>query len=55
MEMEIFVKTPVIGNVVNKFNKRIEILQPNILIKFNAIFNIMQRTLIVRSGGDGRF
>ena len=54
-EMEVFVKIPVIGKVVNKFKKCNEILQPNILIDFKAIFNVMQRILIVRNCGDGQF
>ena len=49
------VKTPVIGNVVNKLKERNKLLQPIILIDFKAIFNVMQRTLIIRRGGDGGF
>ena len=49
-----FVKTPVIGTFVNELNRN-EILQPNILIYFKTIFNVMKRTLLVRRGGDGGF
>ena len=48
MEMEVFVKIPVIGTVAYNSIKGNEILQPNILIYFKAIFNVMQRTMIVR-------
>ena len=48
------VKTPVIGNVVNNLKKN-KLLQPIILTYFKAIFNVMQRTLIIRRGGDGGF
>ena len=34
--------------VAYNFIKRNEILQPNILIYFKTIFNVIQRTLIVR-------
>ena len=48
MEMEVFVKIPVIGTVAyNLFLKGNKILQSNILIYFNAIFNVIQRTMIV--------
>ena len=50
-----FVKIPVFGTVAYNFIKRNEILQPNILIYFKAIFNVTQRTMIVRCGGDGGF
>ena len=43
-----FVKIPVIGTVAYNFIKGNKILQPNILIYFNAIFNVKQRTMIVR-------
>ena len=36
-----FVKIPVIGTVAYNFIKRNEILQPNILIYFKAIFNVI--------------
>ena len=48
MEMEVFVKIPVIGTVAFNFIKGNKILQPNILIYFKAIFNVIQRTMIVR-------
>ena len=48
MEMEVFVKIPVIGTVAYNFIKGNKIHQPNILIYFNIIFNVMQRTMIVR-------
>ena len=47
MEMEVFVKIPVIGTVAYNFIKRNKIHQPNILIYFNIIFNVIQRTMIV--------
>ena len=47
-KMEVFVKIPVIGTVAYNFIKGNEIHQPNILIYFNIIFNVMQRTMIVR-------
>ena len=47
MEMEVFVKIPVIGTVPYNFRKRNKILQPNILIYFNTNFNVIQRTKIV--------
>ena len=50
-----FCKNTSIGTVVYNFIKRNEILQPNILIYFKAIFNVTQRTMIVRLGGDGGF
>ena len=43
-----FVKIPVIGTVAYNFIKGNKILQPNILIYFNAIFNVKHRTMIVR-------
>ena len=43
-----FVKIPVIGTVAYNFIKGNKILQPNILIYFKAIFNVMQRTMIVK-------
>ena len=48
MEMEVFVKILVIGTVAYHFIKGNKILQPNILIYFKAIFNVIQRTMIVR-------
>ena len=42
-----FVKTPIIGTAAYNFIKRNEILQPNFLIYFKAIFNFKQRTVIV--------
>ena len=48
MEMEVFVKILVIGTVVYNFIKGNKIHQPNILIYFNIIFNVIQRTMIVR-------
>ena len=48
MEMEVFVKIPVIGIVAYNFIKGNKILQPNILIYFNTILNVIQRTMIVR-------
>ena len=48
MEMEVFVKIPVIVTVAYSFIKGNKIHQPNILIYFNIIFNVMQRTMIVR-------
>ena len=48
MEMEVFVKIPVIGTVAYNFIKGNKIHQPNILIYFNIIFNVVQRTMIVR-------
>ena len=48
MEMEVFVKIPVIDTVVYNFIKRNEILQPNILMYFKATFNVIQRTMNVR-------
>ena len=47
MEMEVFVKIPVIITVPYKFIKGNKILQPNILIYFNTNFNITQRTMNV--------
>ena len=47
MEMEAFVKIPVIGRVAYNFIKGNKIHQPNILIYFNIIFNVIQRTMIV--------
>ena len=55
MEMEVFVKTPVISTVPYNFIKGNKILQPNILIYFNTNFNVIQRTMIVMGGGDGGF
>ena len=55
MEMEVFVKIPVIGTVAYNFIKGNKILQPNILIYFKAIFNVIQRTMIVRRVGNGGF
>ena len=43
-----FVKIPVIGTVAYNLIKGNKILQPNILIYFNTIFNVIQRTVIVR-------
>ena len=48
MEMEVFVKIPVIGTVAYNLIKGNKILQPNMLIYFKAIFNVIQRTVIVR-------
>ena len=48
MEMEVFVKIPVIGSVAYNFIKGNKIHQPNILIYFNIIFYVIQRTMIVR-------
>ena len=48
MEMEDFVRTPVIAKVVYNFIKGNKIHYPNILIYFNIIFNVMQRTMIIR-------
>ena len=48
MEMEVFVKIAAIGTVVNDFIKRNEIFQPNNLIYFNTLFNVIQRTMTVR-------
>ena len=50
MEMEVFVKIPVIGTVAYNFIKGNKIHQPNILIYFNIIFNFIQRTKILRTG-----
>ena len=50
-----FLEIPVIGTVAYNFIKRNKILQSNILIYFKAIFNVIQRTMIVRRGGDGGF
>ena len=55
MEMEVFVKTPVISTIPYNFIKGNKILQPNILIYFNTNFNVIQRTIIVMGGGDGGF
>ena len=55
MEMEVFVKTPVISTVPYNFIKGNKILQPNILIYFNTNFYAIQRTMIVMGGGDGGF
>ena len=41
-------KIPVISRVASNFIKRNEILQPNILIYFKAIFNVIQRSMTVR-------
>ena len=46
MEMEVFVKIPVIDTVAYNFIKRNEILQPNILIYFKVIFNVIQRMIV---------
>ena len=46
-EKEVFVKIPVIGTVAYDFIKGNKIHQPNILIYFNAVFNVIQRTMIV--------
>ena len=43
-----FEKIPDICTVVYNFIKGNKILQPNILIYFNTIFNVIQRTMIVR-------
>ena len=43
-----FVKIPVIGTDAYNFIKGNKIHQPNILIYFNIIFNVIQRTMIVR-------
>ena len=43
-----FVEIPVIGTVAYNFIKRKEILHPNVLIYFKAIFNVILRTMIVR-------
>ena len=43
-----FVKIPVIGTVAYNFIKGNKIHQSNILIYFNIIFNVIQRTMIVR-------
>ena len=48
-----FVKIPVIRSVAYYIIKRNKILQPNILTYFKAIFNVIQRKLNLRSGGDG--
>ena len=48
MEVEDFVKILVIGTVPNNFIKGNIILQPNILIYFKAIFNVIQRIMTVR-------
>ena len=48
MEMEVFVKIPVIGTVAYNYIKGNKVHQPNILIYFNIIFNVIQRTMIVR-------
>ena len=48
MEMDVFVKIPVIGTVAYNFIKGNKIHQPNISIYFNIIFNVIQRTMIVR-------
>ena len=48
MEMEVFEKIPDICTVVYNFIKGNKILQPYILIYFNTIFNVIQRTMIVR-------
>ena len=42
-----FCKIPVLSTVAYNSIKRNEILQPNILIYFKAIFNVIQRTMIV--------
>ena len=46
--MEVFVKIPVIGTVAYNFIKGNKIHQPNILICFNIIFNVIQKIMIVR-------
>ena len=43
-----FVKIPVIGTVTYNFIKGNKIHQPKILIYFNIIVNVIQRTMIVR-------
>ena len=43
-----FLKIPVIGIIAYNFIKGNKIQQPNILIYFNIIFNVIQRTMIVR-------
>ena len=43
-----FVKIPVIGTVAYNFIKGNKIHQPNILICFNIIFNVIQKIMIVR-------
>ena len=48
MEMEVFVKIPVIGTVAYNVIKGNKIHQPNILKYFSIIFNVIQRTMIVR-------
>ena len=48
-----FVKIPVICTVAYNFIKRNKIHQPNVLTYFKAIFNVIQRTLILRRGEDG--
>ena len=48
MEMEVFVKTSVIGTVAYNFIKRNQILQPNILIYCKAYINVIQRTVLVK-------
>ena len=46
--LEVFVKILVIGTVVYNCIKGNKILQPNILMYFNTILNVIQRTMIVR-------
>ena len=50
MEMEVFVhvQIPVISTVAYNFIKRNKILQPNNLIYFKAILDVIQRTMIAR-------
>ena len=43
-----FVKTSNIGTVAYNFIKRNKILQPNILIYFKALINVIQRTVLVK-------
>ena len=43
-----FVKIPVIGTVAYNFIARNEILQPNILIYFKALINVILVTMNVR-------
>ena len=43
-----FCKNTSYGTVVYNFIKGNKIYQPNILIYFNIIFNVIQRTMIVR-------
>ena len=50
----VFVQTPIIGTIANNFTKRNEIYVYSNKRTFD-LFNVMQRTLVIRRGADGGF